>query len=213
MVCTPSTRTPSLAPDNRLFSFGVLVVPDHGGVFALTVIIYLLYYFDVVQGSIVFVPIELFLLPSKGHIMVTVRYSSNQQKSQSRQNPCQVQSPENIENLFAPRQKLWYELQFLRSGVLAVLQNLTYKLKRRLSDVPPIHYTRHDWLKTISSYRRFTRRHVVCYTNGTDQCQNGSSNLLPRYGEQPRPTRIVAVYLRPALSATKRTIHAPNSFF
>ena len=52
--------------------------------------------------------------------------------------------------------------------------------------------------------RRFTK-------NGTDQCQNGSSNLLIPYREQPRSTRMAVAYLRPAFSATKRTNHAPIS--
>ena len=49
-------------------------------------------------------------------------------------------------------------------------------------------------------------------SNGTDQYQNGSSNLLPPYREQPRSTRIVVASPRPAFSATKRTHHAPTNF-
>ena len=49
-------------------------------------------------------------------------------------------------------------------------------------------------------------------SNGTDQCQNGSSNLLNPYREQPRSTRIVVAYPRQAFSATKRTNYAPISF-
>ena len=49
-------------------------------------------------------------------------------------------------------------------------------------------------------------------SNGTDQCQNGSSNLLTPYREQPRSTRIVVAYPRPAFSATKRTNYTPISF-
>ena len=52
---------------------------------------------------------------------------------------------------------------------------------------------------TKTRMRHFTR-------NRTDQCRNGSSNLLAPYREQPRSTRIVVAYPRPALSATKRTI-------
>ena len=41
---------------------------------------------------------------STGHIMVTTGYYSNQEGSKSRQNPCQVQPPDNnIGNLSAPR--------------------------------------------------------------------------------------------------------------
>ena len=36
-----------------------------------------------------------------------------------------------------------------------------------------------------------------------DQCQNGSSNILVQYQEQPRSTRIVVAYPRPAFLATK----------
>ena len=49
-------------------------------------------------------------------------------------------------------------------------------------------------------------------SNGTDQYQNGSSNLLTPYREQPRSTRIVVAYPRPAFSATNRTNYAPTSF-
>ena len=43
---------------------------------------------------------------STGHIMVTTPYS-NQQRSKSRQNPCQVQSTENIGNLSTSRRCFW----------------------------------------------------------------------------------------------------------
>ena len=49
-------------------------------------------------------------------------------------------------------------------------------------------------------------------SNGTDQCQNGSSTLLASYRGQSRSTRIVVAYPRPAFSATKRTNDAPISF-
>ena len=49
-------------------------------------------------------------------------------------------------------------------------------------------------------------------SNGTGQCQNGSSNLLTSYREQPRSTRTVVAYPRPAFVATKRTSHDPISF-
>ena len=62
--------------------------------------------------------------------------------------------------------------------------------------------------------RRVTRRHVMRHFtgNGTDQCQDGSSHIPTSYREQPRPTRIVVAYLRPAFSATARTNCAPISF-
>ena len=61
------------------------------------------------------------------------------------------------------------------------------------------------YTKTSYVMRHFTR-------NGTDQCRNGSSNLLTPYQEQPRSTPSVVAYPRPAFSATKRTNHAPISF-
>ena len=53
-------------------------------------------------------------------------------------------------------------------------------------------------------------RHFI--SNGTEQCQNDSSNLLTPYRKQPRPTRIVVTYPRPAFSEIKRTNHAPINF-
>ena len=81
-----------------------------------------------------------------------------------------------------------YELQCLVSGVLPVFQNLNYKLHRRLSDVLPIQQSRQKLFKTFSSSRGVTRRYVMLYStsNGTDQCQNGSSSRLTPHREQPR---------------------------
>ena len=53
--------------------------------------------------------------------------------------------------------------------------------------------------------RYFTR-------NGTDRCQNGSSNPLTSYREQPQSTRFVAPYPRPAFSTTRRTNYVPINF-
>ena len=49
-------------------------------------------------------------------------------------------------------------------------------------------------------------------SNGTDQYQNGTSNLLIPYREQPRSTRNVVAYPRPAFLAKKRKNCAPTSF-
>ena len=49
-------------------------------------------------------------------------------------------------------------------------------------------------------------------SNGTDQYQNGSSNLLTPYREQSRSTRNVVAYPRPAFSAKNRKNYAPTSF-
>ena len=84
-----------------------------------------------------------------------------------------------------------------------------------LPDVLPIQQQSHQKLhKKFSSSRSATRRQVMGHftSNGTDQFQNGSSNLLTPYREQPRSTRIVVAYPRPAFVATKRTSHAPISF-
>ena len=81
--------------------------------------------------------------------------------------------------------------------------------------VLPIHpINSHQTLfKTFLSYRRVTRGQVMLHLtrNGTDQCQNGSSNFLAPYREQPRSIRIAVAYPRPAFSATKRTNSAPIS--
>ena len=50
------------------------------------------------------------------------------------------------------------------------------------------------------------------YKQWHHQCQNGSSNLLAPYREQPRSTQNVAAYPRPAFSAKKRKNYAPTSF-
>ena len=57
----------------------------------------------------------------------------------------------------------------------------------------------------VFSSRRVTRRQVMRHftSNGTDQCQNSSSNLLTPYREQPRSARIVVESPRPAFSATR----------
>ena len=56
----------------------------------------------------------------------------------------------------------------------------------------------------LIALRRVIRRQVMRHftINGTDQCQNGSLNILTPYREQPR---FVVAYPRPAFSATKRT--------
>ena len=154
---------------------------------------------------------------STAHIMVTARYS-NQQDSKSRQNPCQVEPTENIRNVSASRRCLWVRttISTVVSGVLPVYQNLeitSYKedcLMCRLSNK----VTKNDAKSFYNSFRRVTPRQVKRHftSNGTDQCHNGSSNLLIPYREQPRSTWIVVAYPRPEFSATKRTNHAPINF-
>ena len=66
--------------------------------------------------------------------------------------------------------------------------------------------------KTFLNYRKVTRRQIMRHFQGMaptfKKCQNGSSNLLCPYREQPRLTWTLVAYPRPALSATKRTNHA-----
>ena len=86
--------------------------------------------------------------------------------------------------------------------------------KRRMSDVLPCPSTtviKSRFPMKLSEVRR--RQVTRDFTRtATDQGQNGSSNLLTPYREQPRSNRIVVAYPRPALSATKLKNHAPISF-
>ena len=69
--------------------------------------------------------------------------------------------------------------------------------------------------KSSSRDRRVVRRQLMRHfiSNGTDQCQNGSSNLITSYREQPRSIRDVVAYpARPPIAVTTRTNHAPSSF-
>ena len=78
----------------------------------------------------------------------------------------------------------------------------------------PIHKSHQKCLQSFSSSRRVARRQVMRHltSNGTDQCQNGSSNLLTPYRERLRSTRVVVAYPRSAFSATKRSNYAQISF-
>ena len=72
-----------------------------------------------------------------------------------------------------------------------------------------------SWWQPATQTDRDPNRDKTCCestSNGTGQCQNGSSNLLTPYWEQPRSTRIVVAYPRPAYSAAKRTNYAPVNF-
>ena len=84
--------------------------------------------------------------------MVTARYS-NQQGSQSRQNPCLVQPTENIGNLSVSRRCVWVQttVSTAVSGVLLVFQNLNYKLQRRVPAVLPIQQSHQKLSKRFSS--------------------------------------------------------------
>ena len=70
------------------------------------------------------------------------------------------------------------------------------------------------WQPATQTNRDPNRDKKVCGStgNGTDQYQNGSSNLLTPFREQSRSTRNVVAYPRPAFSAKKRKNYAPTSF-
>ena len=68
------------------------------------------------------------------------------------------------------------------------------------------------WQPATQTNRDPNRDKTLCgsTSNGTDQYQNGSSNLLTPYREQPRSTWNVVAYPRPAFSAKKRKNYAPT---
>ena len=70
------------------------------------------------------------------------------------------------------------------------------------------------WQPATQTNRDPNRDKKLCgsTSNGTDQYQNGSSNLLTPYREQSRSTRNVVAYPRPAFSAKNRKNYAPTSF-
>ena len=137
-------------------------------------------------------------------------------KPTSPQKPCPAQPTTNIGNLSASRRCLWVRttVSTAVSGVLPVFQNRNCKLHSRLSGLLPDQQSHQKLRKRFSSSRRVTRRQAMRHFtgHGTDQCRNGSSDILIPYREQPRSTRIVVAYPRPAFSATKRTNHARTIF-
>ena len=73
-----------------------------------------------------------------------------------------------------------------------------------------------SWWQPATQTNRDPNRDKKLYgstSNGTHQYQNGSSNLLTPYREQPRSTRNVVAHPRPAFSAKKRKNYTPTSFF
>ena len=105
-------------------------------------------------------------------------------------------------------ERLWSVASVSESELQAMIQ-------RRLSDVLHVHQSHQKRYQTFSRSRRVTRKRQVIRqfsSNGTDQCQNGSSNLLAPYLEQPRSARFVVADPRPAFSETKRMNRAPTSF-
>ena len=61
--------------------------------------------------------------------------------------------------------------------------------------------------KTHIHTRRQVTRHLT--SSEANQCQNGSSNFLTSYREEPQPTRTVLVYPRSVLSAKERNNYTP----
>ena len=137
-------------------------------------------------------------------IMVTTRYS-NQPGFKSWQFPFQIRPTENTGNY--PRQTIsfGYELQLLFSGV----QNLKYKLQRRLSDVLHIYLL----VKSSPRYRRITKTSHTLEWYSTDHCQNDLSNLLTPYRAQPRLTRIVFAYPRVSALSNEAGRSRSNQFW
>ena len=99
----------------------------------------------------------------------------------------------------------------------------TGNLTRLIHSLATIYMCDHTYIHYIHTYIMVTTRYSdqhrgpnrdkkLCdsISNGTDQYQNGSSNLLTPYREQPRSTRIVVASSRPAFSATKRTDYVPT---
>ena len=74
---------------------------------------------------------------STGHIMVTTRYSDQQGSKSLKKILARSNQPRTMESYRRQDYVFEYELQFLLSGVLPVLQNLNYNLQRRLSDGSP----------------------------------------------------------------------------
>ena len=114
--------------------------------------------------------------------MVTTRYS-DQQGSKSRQNPCQVQPPENIGNLSASRRCLnWVRtiIQFLTCLDCCQHFRICITSYREEDCLMMCSLSTKDIKSSLLSYRRLAQRQVMQYFRrvGTDQCQNGSSNLL-----------------------------------
>ena len=136
---------------------------------------------------------------STGHIMVTTSYS-NQQGSKSRRHPCQVLPTENI------------GVKTLSLGTdysFCWLEGCQYVLCWTFNKVIESDTRSFLALEAFVTHRQVIRHFT---SNGTAPCQNGLSNLLIPYREQPRSTRIVVAYPRPAFSTTMRTNHAPVIF-
>ena len=147
---------------------------------------------------------------STGHIMVTTRHS-NQKGSESRQNLSSREHRKLI-GVKTVSFRTNYSFNCLEYCHYFRIWITSYR-KDCLMWSPSNEVIKSD-PPSFSGSQRVTQRQVMrrFTSNGTDQCQNGSSNLLTPYRKQPRSTRIVVAYTRPAFSATKRINYAPISY-
>ena len=150
---------------------------------------------------------------STSHIMVTARYS-NQQESKSRKNSCQAQPTEHRKLIGVKTMSLGTKYKFFCLECCHYFITLITSYREDCLMCFPSNKVAKRDTKRFPSYQRVTRRQVMRHftSNGTDQYQNGLSNFLIAYREQPRSTRIIVAYPGPAFSATKRTNHAPIRF-
>ena len=150
--------------------------------------------------------------------MVATRYS-NQHRLKPRQNAyyCQVQPPDNIENLSASRRCLWVRMTVSTSfRVLPLFKNQNNELQRRLPGVLPIQQGHQKLLKkNFWLHIEGLHEDKLCGTLQAAASTNVKTvhgNLLTPIREQPRSIRTVVANPQPGFSATKRTNHAPTSF-
>ena len=110
-----------------------------------------------------------------------------------------------------------YELKILLSGLECCQYHpriwTTISYRERLSGVLLIQQSHQKRQKKFSVSRRVTRRQVMRHftSNGTDQCRNGSSNLLTSYREQPRSTWILKKNLNASRPYSESPTHGQRS--
>ena len=147
---------------------------------------------------------------STGHIMVTARYS-NQQGSKSLQILVGPTTREHRKLMGVKTISLGTNYsshcltccQYFKTGATSYTEDC-------LVFCPSTKVIKRDAELSEGYTQRQVMRHFT--SNGTDQLQNGSPNLLTPYREQTRLTRIAVAYPRSALSVTKRRNNAPISF-
>ena len=147
----------------------------------------------------------------------TTRYS-DQQGSKSRQKVMRLSlvatSKTNCTLVLHRAYKVWWLC--LKQTACTLVLHRAYKVcwlcQKQPSDWSALYATTASDLPALCRFSTgaYNTRHST--SNGTDQYQNGSSNLLTLYREQPRSTRNVVAYSRPAFSAKNRKNYAPTSF-